>query len=177
MTRKKHNYENISALIGDDDYNLWSMVQLTRQLMSSSRDREVSEYGISNIEAIVLFMIQIIRETGRKATPAEISRWLYQRPHSVSELLKRMEKKGLIRKVAEKDRKNWKNVMLTSKGLAVYDQTSGRQTIHNILSCLSDEERRELWSIMGKVRDRAAGEMGVKKVMPWPAPAASFREE
>ncbi|MBI4332594.1 MAG: winged helix-turn-helix transcriptional regulator [Chloroflexi bacterium] len=164
------NVRKLVDLLEDDDYNLWGMVQITRQVMSSAREKELAPFGISSVEAIVLFVIQIIRASGLKSTPAEISRWLYQKPHSISELLNRMEKKGLVKKVPGEDRKNSKNVMITAEGKRTYERSSQRLAVRRILSCLTEEERGHLWHCLGKLREEGARELG-SKVMAWPRPA------
>ena len=77
-----------------------------------ARQKELDRYGISAAQAAVLFIIQAI---GEKATPAEITRWLFREPHSVSGMLSRMEKQGLVRKVKDLDGKNLVRIAMTEK--------------------------------------------------------------
>lgn len=138
--------------------------------MASAREMELRESGLSNTEASVLFITQVIEHIHRQPTPTEISRWLYRRPHSISALLNRMAKRGLLRIVTGQGGKNTKRAVLTDKGRQLYEQTSGRASIHNIMSCLAAEDREKLWSSLEKLRDAAVKEVGIKQVMPWPRP-------
>ena len=104
--------------------------------MYKARTRELFQYGITPAEAAVLVIVQAI---GEKATPAEISRWLFREPHSISGLLARMEKQGLVRKVKDLDRKNLVRVVITEKGQQAYQQSTKRESIHRIMSSLSEE--------------------------------------
>lgn len=158
----------MTKFVEDKDYALWAMVQLTRQLMSAARGAELSAYGISNIEASVLFVVQAIDRSHRRATPAEISRWLFRKPNSVTELLNRMIRKGLVQKVDDAKRKNTKAIVLTAKGQEIYDQSSGRVAIHHIMSCLSPQERRQLWSLLEKLQNQSLSELGINREAPWP---------
>jgi len=56
------------------------------------------------MQAAVLF---VVRNMKTAATPAEISRRLFREPHTVSELIKRMEKQGLVRKKKDLEKKTW----------------------------------------------------------------------
>ena len=103
----------------DRDYNLWVLLAHTRQAMFRARQKELREYNISARHAAVLFAIESI---GDETTPAEISRWLFREQHSVFEVLRRMEKQGLIRKTKDLDRKNQVRVQLTEKGRETYYQ-------------------------------------------------------
>ncbi|MBI4333190.1 MAG: MarR family transcriptional regulator [Chloroflexi bacterium] len=162
--------QKANNLFGDSDYNLWAMVQLTRQVMSAAREIELSQYGISTIEASLLFVIHAIEETGKPATPAEIARWLARKPNSVTELLTRMAKKGLVRKVSSSPGSHTKRIVLTGEGQRAYDRSSERLSIHHIISRLTEDERRNLWSYLEKLRNGAMEELGAKQTAPWPTP-------
>ena len=87
-----------APLSTDQDYNLWVLLHQAKDAVFKAREKELSQYGISAMEAAALFIIQAI---GDKATPAEISRWIFREHHTVTALLSRMEKKGLITKVKD----------------------------------------------------------------------------
>ena len=110
----------------------------------------------------------IIRAIGDKVTPAEISRWLLREPHSVSEIISRMEKQGLLKKVRDLYRKNLVRIELTEKGSEAYNQAIKRDSIHTIMSALSDEERRQFSTMLEKIRDRALKESGKELRTPFP---------
>ena len=144
-------------------YNLWVLLAQTKDAVLRARQKELHRYGISATQSAALFAIQAI---GDKATPAEISRWLFREPHSVSELLSRMEKEGLVRKTKDLDRKNQVRVELTEKGYEAYDQSMKQESIHKIMSSLSEEAREQLRSCLQTLRDEALKELGVEPQMP-----------
>ena len=82
----------------DKDYELWVLFHQTCDAMARARVAELRESGISRIQAAALFVIKTLKVP---ATPAEISRWLFREPHTVSGLLDRMQKQGLVRKVKD----------------------------------------------------------------------------
>ena len=150
----------------DEDYNLWVLVAQTRHAMFKARQEELIRYNIPARQAAVLFAIQAI---GDKATPAEISRWLFRKSHSVSELLSRMEKQGLVKRVKDLDKRNLVRVTLTEKGREAYNQSTKRESIHKIMSSLSEEKRQQLRSCLQQLWDRALKELGVEKTRkPFP---------
>jgi len=143
------------VLTGDTTYNLWLLLRRATHAALRARERELRQYGISSANSGVLFLVQ---ELGRKATPAEISRQLFREPHSVSGLLSRMEKDGLVRRVKDLRKKNMVRVVLTEKGRKVYEQAKKRGSVHSILSVLSEEERRQLTLCLTKIREKALKE-------------------
>lgn len=150
----------------DQDYNLWILLSQTRHVIARARKKELRKYNISAIQAGALFVIHAL---GDKAIPAEISRWLFREPHSVSELLNRMEKQGLVKKVRDLERKNQVRVVLTEKGRETYShQSTNPEPIGRIMSSLSDEERRQLRSYLLKLRDSTMKELGMEQEIPFP---------
>ena len=136
----------------DQDYGLCVLLQQASKAILEACQQELKQYGISPGQAMVLFVIKAI---GDKATPAEIARWILQKPHSVSELVSRMEKQGLVRKVKDLDRKNLVRVVLTEKGREAYYHSTRRESIHQIMSFLSEEGRQQLRHCLQTLRDKA----------------------
>ncbi|MBM3148827.1 MAG: winged helix DNA-binding protein, partial [Chloroflexi bacterium] len=96
-----------------------------------------------------------------KTTPAQISRWMVRKPHSISGLLSRMEKAGLIRKTKDLHKKNLVRVSLTEKGEAAYKLAMKREMLHKIMSSLSPEQRKQLSSALEILRDKGLMGMGI----------------
>ena len=141
----------------DEDFELWWLILSMRRAMHKARARELSQYGITPEEAAVLFVVQTV---GRRATPAEISRWLLREPHSISGLIQRMEKEGLVKKVKDLDRKNLVRVALTEKGQQAYYQSAKRDSIHQIMSSISKEERQCIRASLDRLGIRRLRRLG-----------------
>ena len=102
--------ENFSS--ADQDFRLWVLLEQVTRALRKAREKELNEYGISAADAAVF---SIIQATDKQATPAEISPWLLREPHSVSGLLSRMEKEGLVRRVKDWDKKNLVRIAMTER--------------------------------------------------------------
>jgi len=98
------------------------------------------------MEFSVLFALRMI---GDDATPAKIARASYRTPNATSDLIKRMEKRGLITKSKDLDKKNLVRIRATEKGQQAFDQASASESIHRIMSSLSEERRKQLLSDLG----------------------------
>jgi len=149
----------------DKDYTLWVLLAQAEDMVFKAGEKELRQYGISPEEAAVLFIVQTL---GNKATPSEISRWLLRKPHTVSGILSRMEKRGLVTKNRDLDRKNLVRVRLTEKGEQAYHQSTRIDSIHKMMASLSEEERQQLSSHLKTLRDRAFKELGVELKPPFP---------
>ncbi len=142
------------------DYELWWLILQTRRSMRRLREKELFQYGITPERAGVLYAVHVI---GERATPAEISRFLLREPHSVSDLLHRMEAEGLVKKLKDLDRKNLIRVVLTDKGRKVCKQTAKRDSIHEVISSLSEEEQKLLRALLEKLCEKTLKELGITR--------------
>ncbi len=145
-------------------YALWVLLNQARDSMRRARDAEVAEFGVSTRQGAVLF---IIMANGGVATPSEISKWLLKEPHTVSAILSRMVKNGLVNKDKSKGGKGRINVTLTEAGKQAYLKTEKAASVSDVLSCLSAQEQEQLALILKKIRDTALNYTARTKV-PFP---------
>ena len=119
------------------------------------RNKELNNYGISGIASGVLFLVHAM---DNKITPADIAKQMLQEPNAISRLVSRMEKAGFLRKVKDLNKKNQVRIELTEKGLITYQKSIKRESLHNIMSVLSDEEMDQLSDYLKKIRTAALKE-------------------
>lgn len=105
------------------------------------RQKELAPYGLNRVQAGVL---QVIHNNNGKARSNEIARQILRERHSVHELLRRMEKQGLIKGIDDVRRKNGVSFELTRQGREAYRHVVKRPLQHKIFSCLKKEEREQL---------------------------------
>lgn len=154
--------------VDDVDFRLWVLLDRTRRAVHKLRSKELRRYGISAAEAAVLFFTELISSNGRVTTPTELSRWMLREPHSVWTLLQRMEDKGLIVQDKCLQRKNLVQVSLTEKGKQALEGAVKRESVHQVISSLSEEEHRQLASCLAKVRNEALMKLGIEGTPPFP---------
>ena len=149
----------------DPNFETWILLAQTRRAMFRARNEKLLKFGISPRQAAMMFMIL---KLGEKATPSELARCLFREPHSVSELVERMEKAGLVRRVSDLAKKNLVRVELTDKGRDIYERSVSEEPVHRILASLSKEEHYQLRTLFGKLWDGAVKELGIEKREPFP---------
>ena len=145
---------------------LWALLSQTSNAMSRVADSELSQVGISMMQAAVLVFVKNSKEP---VIPAHISRWLFREPHTISQLLMRMETQGLVKRTKNLDRKNQVRITLTAKGEKAFQQQSEMRGIGKILSILSPEECNKLGASLKKLRDEAIKELDARpRHLPFP---------
>jgi DNA-binding MarR family transcriptional regulator len=145
---------------------LWALLSQASNALGRVADSELSQVGISMMQAAVLVFVKNSKEP---VIPAHISRWLFREPHTVSQLLMRMEKQGLVKRTKNLDRKNQVRITLTEKGEKAFQQQSEMRGIGRILSILTPEECNKLGVSLKKLRDEAIKELDTRpRQLPFP---------
>ena len=118
--------------------------------------------GISSRQYSILLAMKL---NGPKATAATICKFLNQKPNSLSGLLERMEKYGLITRTQRghdlTDRRA-SNLSITSKGDALFQnvEIQNNSFLDNFLGKLADAEKLALYTMMDKLVNQMAAELG-----------------
>jgi MarR family transcriptional regulator, transcriptional regulator for hemolysin len=140
-----------------EDFELARLLTITRDAIRKARQKELNQFNVHIRRASLL---RAIDSLGEKATPVAIAQWLLRERHTVSELLGKIEVEGLAKKIRDLDRKNRVRVVLTLKGTKMLEKSIVRTSLHQIISCLSEEDRERLRSLLKKLRARAMKEIG-----------------
>jgi len=149
-----------NPLFADHDHRLWALLHQTRHAMHEVLKKEMRPLGVSPRQTAALLIIEAI---DKPATPSRISYWLMRDRASVSVLLDRMERKGLIHKTRDPAHKNLIAVTLTEKGKRVYNRLMNLGKLHDMFSALSDEQHQQLMGCLDIVWGKALELLGVPK--------------
>jgi DNA-binding MarR family transcriptional regulator len=141
-----------------DSYKLFHLLRQTSDAVHKTREVELKKYKISPEQAGALVCIYSL---GNKATPAELSRWLFRERNSVTILLNRMHRLGLINKKADTKRKNIIRLSLTKKGYEAYKHSVEFRSFFPIMDVLPESKRKKLWSLLQIIRLKIFDELHV----------------
>jgi DNA-binding MarR family transcriptional regulator len=133
-----------------EGYKLFFLMQMTADAVYKLRETELKKFDISPQQALALICIYSLKN---KATPAEVSRWLYREPNSITILLNRMEKLDLIKKKADLKRKNIIRLSLTKKGIKAYQHAIEFETFASLINMLSERRRSQLFANLQLIRE------------------------
>ena len=170
------NAENLKTGKREDrEYDLWILISRVYHMIAKLRNVEMNKHGILPVQA---YMLLVIKAMGNATTPAELSRFVYQQRSSVSDILKRMEKQGLITKEKKLEGNRRVLVKMTKKGDKVLRLSKQREHLHRIMSVLSEENGRRLELLLELLKDSAIDEFASyrKTVLP-PSQLSNYYEE
>ncbi len=131
---------------------LWGRLFLAAKVVERAREIELSRVNVSLIQAMVLYALKLSPEP---LTPSRLARMLCREPHSMSALIDRMEKQGLVQKKHDLSRKNLVRVVVTPKGEEAFQRQRSMNAVANLTSTLTKEERQALGICVDKLRVRA----------------------
>ena len=135
-----------------DIYRLYVVFKHTYEAIQRCREADLKKYDITPEQATAIILLHNI---GDKATPTEISGWLFRKPHTVLNLLRRMEKQGLVKMTPDSRNKHIIRIKLTQKGNEVYLHVIQYTSAADTLGCLSKKEQQQLWSLLQMVKEKA----------------------
>jgi DNA-binding MarR family transcriptional regulator len=158
---KKNNQNEIekirNAKKNDPEVNLYILLDQTDGIVTSAVELEIKHLKMTQPQVRVLTMLS---RQDKPATLEELANWTLKEFNSVSTLINRMEKKGLIKKTKNNgDLKTY--ISLTGKGSDLYHKQVTERSIHLIFEKLSQAEKKQLESILKKVRDTTRDLMGL----------------
>lgn len=144
--------------ITDKEYDLWILLSRVYHLIAMLRKLELSNYDILPVQSYILF---IIKALGNETTPSDISEYVYQQRSSISDILNRMVKEGLIRKTNKTGGKKRVIVTLTAKGEKALTLSMNREFLHKVISSLTEGKKQQLESALEILRDNAVNELSI----------------
>lgn len=141
----------------NEDFRLWRILDHTRFMIGRSREKEVARFGLTPEQAR---MLDILATNGGTVTINEIVNITQRQHNSISTLITRMCRQGLVKKIKDtRDYRRW-DIIITEKGQKLFEQIP-RDSVTEILSCLSPEAKKDLKSILQQAQIKAYEVLGM----------------
>lgn len=133
---------------------LWRQLYQTYTLIKKCEDQIFGDYGLTTEQYAILGSIEYL---GEPARVTDIAHWLERSTNSVSMIVDRMVKAGLVRRARSTGDRRVVYVSKTSKGQNALKPATmaSLEFIPKILSPLSYEDRLTLLSLLGMVKYEA----------------------
>jgi len=144
----------VKFLFDEPRLKAWLLCHQTYNLVLKCEDAVFAKVGLTTQQHAVLMAIKYIQNP---VTPSDVAHWLDRNTNSISLIVDRMEKQGLVKRVRDlRDRRSLRLVM-TRKGKESFDQATmiGWVLIQEILSGLTAEDLVTLSDLMERIRGKA----------------------
>ena len=138
-------------------------LQTMTAVLDRARDLELATIGLNMPQALVLYCLKVSKEP---MTPMKLARMMHKQPHTVSALVHRMERQGLLTTKRDLKRKNWVRVSLTKKGEEAIKGWVTATMVPDIMGSLSKKEADALYKATQKLHN--GGLKLLRKMRPDP---------
>ncbi|MGA8848645.1 MAG: MarR family transcriptional regulator [Dehalococcoidia bacterium] len=138
----------------DVTVKLWLFAFQTSDVLRTCTEQLFSEYHITTEQYDVLVSVKYL---GDRVNITDIATWLRRSTNSISMLVDRMVKAGLVRRVRDRVDRRVVYVVITSKAENILELASPGlwEFIKDTLSPLSDEDRRIFVSLFEVINRKA----------------------
>ena len=152
----KKNTRNNKFKLDTYTRNLFVIFDQTRDTLIRAVELELKQSKTNFAQTRILYALT---QEKNGMTQGDLSKWLLRNANTVSTLISKMEKEGLVRKTKNKeDGKVY--VTLTKKGSEEWDVV-GERAIFLTFSVLSEEEKKQLKVLLKKLRTEARNILGL----------------
>lgn len=152
-SRKKafisHKLKGKSRVALSEEYEFWILMTHVVEGLMRVNENELRPLGISPIQLGVMYVVSAAKEP---LIGSEIARRLVRRPQSVHQVLDRMEKQGMVRRIRNTEGKREVPIELTEKGEELFVEAGKIHIVPEIMGQLSSQERKQVRSILEKLR-------------------------
>lgn len=130
----------------------WILIHLTYDSIIKCEESTFSKTGLPFQQYAVLRAIKYIPNT---ATTTAVANWLDRNPNSISMIIDRMKRDGLVKRKRDLKDRRASRLIITPKGEDLYKKATkpARELPHKMLSVLSRKELLTLTSLLEKVRE------------------------
>ena len=142
-----------------EGHQLLGLLGTTLHCLLKARKKELETSGVSVTQSWVLWGLKVM---GEPSTVGEMSQFIDRDHQTTSQLLRRMEKDGLIMRRKGPQRSSPVKIVTTEKGReALHHAYERHDRLDEIVSSLSPDELRSLSSCLQKLRERAISQAAV----------------
>ena len=134
---------------------LWLLLNRVGPVLSLSQDLVYSKYGLTTEQFAVLTCLK----ARGPLRPVDLASLVERSPNTVSMLVDRMVKAGLVRRTRDRKDRRAVHVTMTSKGSQAVEPAipAGWEFIHKVVSPLSYDEQGALVSMLETIKCELAG--------------------
>jgi DNA-binding MarR family transcriptional regulator len=133
------------------DLRLWRQLYQTYTLLKQCEDEIFEEHGLTTEQYAVLVSISYL---GQPARITDIARWLDRSTNSISMIVDRMVKAGLVRRARDKGDRRVVYVSKTSKAESLFKPATvaSLKDIRKMLSPIQYKDKLTLFDLLSKVK-------------------------
>jgi DNA-binding MarR family transcriptional regulator len=157
------------------DLRFWFLIHRTRDAFRICEDEIFREHGLTTEQYAVLVSMKYL---GNPTRPTDIARWVERSTNSISIIIERMVKAGLIKRVRDRCDRRVVQLTITGKGENTLRPATlaGLEFVHKVLSPLSREDRHTLVALLETLKYEACEYMNQREAKQEMREAGAHRQ-
>lgn len=154
---RRHIHTHVTTLAGPMDTSVFELIALMRMVMSQLEANDMLHYGESGLSGqrfgILLLLAAEEHRNSNGLTPTLLSKMQRVSKNTMSALLSRLEKQGLIQRTLDEVDKRLFRIQLTPAGRELVKNTAPQRLkeLNELANGLSSEERQQLITLLSKL--------------------------
>ena len=155
-----------AVLPAERDLPLWRFLDHTTYMILRAREKELAQFGLTPEQAVVL---DIVHAAGGSTTINRIVEMTWRKHNSISTLVGRMVKQGLVKKSRDRRDRRAFRILATAKGERFWE-IMPRDSIRRAFSCLDHTEKDQLRYCLDRLLAHSYELAGAPSPFPPPPP-------
>jgi MarR family transcriptional regulator, 2-MHQ and catechol-resistance regulon repressor len=129
----------------------WMTLHQTSSSLARCEEKQFASLGLSPQQYAILTAVKL---SPAPPTLTQIAEWVDRHLNSITYIVDRMEKSGLVTRVKNPEDRRAYSLVITDKGEQYYQNCARGSSIliQKFLDCLSDEEMQTLKDMLEKIR-------------------------
>jgi DNA-binding MarR family transcriptional regulator len=160
MIMEVHQIERTNLI--NDNYELWGLYVRISNLIGKAREIELARYGVTREQSHIL---HILNDSRGVATLNQIAATSLRRHNTVSAIIQRMEKSGLVSRNRNSDTREYQ-ISITEKGQHLYEKTP-KVSIDMVFSVLTNNEKQTFVRYLNKLEQKVSSMLGIDFKIPF----------
>ncbi len=153
----------VKFAFGNPILGAWALYRQTYNSITRCEEALFAKLGLTPQQYMVLLAIKYIHGP---VTPTDVANWLDRNTNSITLIVDRMEKDGLVTRVRDLPDRRALRLVITPKGKEAFDRATGPgwELIQEIMSCFSEEELKTFIRLLGKMRGKTFEYLNIREV-------------
>jgi len=150
-----------------DEHRLWVIIHQTHDLLARYEDKVLEEVGLTREQQLILWLMEFMSEgNDNPVILSDLASSLFRNLNSISAIVDRMEKNGLIEKFRDLPDRRAIRLVVTPRGKETFNNAVSPNSllIKRVFSNFSHEEMHTLRVLLKKLRTKIKEESDIGKI-------------
>ena len=144
--------------MNENDFDILFLIRYINKMLHHDLNERLRQYGLTSTQGRIIFYISCNESNDIKTSQTDIIDRFSLSKSTVSEMIKRLETKGYVKKVTQEKNKTYIELTDYSKSLIKTFETNREKTKQTLINDLSPSDQEKLKEYLHKMINNMKGE-------------------